>query len=62
MADFGLCNYEKCEKSSMCKRFLHKDSTNPIYFRFENICRENNGYKWLMEIKQEIIVKEEGDT
>jgi len=63
MADFCLCKYDKCEKSNICKRFLTKESQlfNPVPMKFINLCKENNNYRWLMEIDQ-IIVKEEGDT
>ena len=63
MTDFCLCKYDKCEKSNICKRFLTKESQlfNPVPMKFINLCKENNNYRWLMEIDQ-IIVKEEGDT
>ena len=63
MTDFCLCKHDKCEKSNICKRFLTKESQlfNPVPMKFINLCKENNNYRWLMEIDQ-IIVKEEGDT
>lgn len=63
MVDFCLCKYNKCQKSSICKRILTKESglSNPVYMRFENLCSEKSGWKWLMEVKQEIVAKKEGD-
>ena len=62
MVDIGLCDHSECEKSSICRRFLHKKSSNLVYFKFKNICHKKNDWKWLMEIKQEIVVKEEGEN
>ena len=63
MTDFCLCKNDKCENSNICKRFLTKESqlNNPVYIRFENLCKENNNYVWLMETNQ-VFVKERGDT
>lgn len=53
--DFCLCNNEQCEKSSSCNRFLTKTNSNPVYIRFQNICREKNNYQWYWEVKSELV-------
>lgn len=62
---FGLCNYKKCEQSDKCKRFLHKGqpNPNPIFFRFKNICNQDNNFEWQIKLEStELVVKEEGEN
>ena len=50
------CRNEKCIKSQECLRYLRKDGEHIL---FENICKEENEYRWFWEFKYEIIKGDE---
>ena len=65
VVDFSLCDYDNCKQHNFCKRFTIRESSNPVYFRFRNICHKNNNYQWQIKVEEELIVKDvenEGDT
>jgi len=63
LADQCLCDYSECEKSKECKRFMIRESTNPVYLKFYNICKEKNHWQYFIKMDTtEIIIKEESDT
>ncbi len=60
MSNISQCTYSKCEKSNNCYRFLATpDPLYQKYNKFENICTQDNNYKWYWEVKQSIVKKEE---
>lgn len=58
MSDISMCEYEQCEKSNSCRRFL--DTPNPkwqSYSKFQNICSQSNNYEWFIQADEAIIKK-----
>ena len=51
MANYTFCTHSKCPKSNICKRFLIRESDNPIEIDFRNLCNDKNNY--FMRIKME---------
>lgn len=63
MADISMCLHKTCPKSNSCYRFLAPVNNEwQSFMKFENICTEGNEYKWYWEYKQEVVIKEGGDT
>ena len=71
MFDVCLCEYSDCQQAMICSRFLYKNSSNPIYIKFKNICDPSNDFQWFYgdrsqmvkdSLIEEEIVMEEDDT
>ncbi len=53
------CNYEKCEKKDDCARYIEIVKDNEPLVTFQNICKENNNYKWFFKrVKGEVNTNE----
>jgi len=62
MANYTLCTYEKCPKSNICKRFLIRESDNPVEIDFRNLCNDKNNYHLKIKMEQQeqtALVKKE---
>jgi hypothetical protein len=58
--DYSFCKNSKCKYSNECKRFMIRESSNPVEINFSHICNQKNDY--LLRIKMdstELVVKEE---
>lgn len=51
MAGIGLCKNKECINKNNCKRF--KDTVGEDFY-FNNICNEENNYKWLWKIENSV--------
>ena len=53
MPDFSMCDYENCEKSQDCLRFLAEPDRYQSYVHeMESVCNEGNGFEYFMEVKR----------
>jgi len=51
----------------VCSRFLYKNSFNPVYIKFKNICLKEDNWQWFYGdrskmVQVELIEDKEGDT
>lgn len=52
LPDISMCQYEKCEKTRECFRFMTTPSSYQSYIQgMEKICNEKNDYQYFLEIK-----------
>ena len=55
MFDFCLCEYSDCLQSMVCNRFLYKNSSNPVYIKFKNICSKEDNWQWFYGDRSKMI-------
>jgi hypothetical protein len=46
MVSLSLCRWEKCIQKNICDRYNREKEINNQIMRFENLCSENNDWKW----------------
>jgi len=56
--DFCLCEYSDCIQSMMCDRFFYKNSSNPVFIKFKNICDQSNDWMWFYGDRSKLIKPE----
>ena len=66
MPDYTFCKNTSCQKLQQCKRFMIRESFNPVEIDFWQICNDKNNY--YLQIKMDKfeenieLIPEEGDT
>lgn len=53
MNDILKCNGVNCDKRDSCLRYVIKANNRQSYGMFEPICRNENGYYFYVETKEE---------
>lgn len=52
------CNHKDCVKKEMCARFEDPVKNVESLVPFQNICKEDNNYKWFFKKKEEVTINE----
>jgi len=42
----------------MCDRFFYKNSSNPVFIKFKNICDQSNDWMWFYGDRSKLIKPE----
>lgn len=55
MASLSLCRWEKCVQKHICVRYNATKENNNQIMHFENLCFEQNDWKWYYGDRSKII-------
>jgi hypothetical protein len=55
MVSLSLCKWDKCVQKNICVRYNAKQENNNQIMHFENLCDQNNDWKWFYGDRSKII-------
>jgi len=56
MANLSMCKWEKCVQNPICHRYnAIPEAKDQVYMHFENLCDQNNNWKWYYGDKDKMI-------
>ena len=53
MANYSQCNWGKCVQNPICRRYIEEYNENVM--RFENLCDQDNNWKWFYGDRSNMI-------
>jgi len=55
MISLSLCRWDKCIQKSICTRYNANQENNNQIMHFENLCDQNNDWKWFYGDRSKMI-------